>query len=176
MKIFLLWSEHSNYYPLFVVKLENFSSVDKTIMSKLIEHGKTNQNKRSINLYDYFKNKNILDILFDLIDSSKCSQSVIDHVLDIVHNLVSFADLEKKENDNSEEIVPKVLPFDVDFIKQEFENNNDLNFGTMILKPYVTSIVNHIEKIVAANMSKKVLPSRPLKILARYSIFVEINN
>lgn len=167
MKIFLLWSEHSNYYPLFVIKLDNFNLVDKAIMNKLIDQGKTTHNKKSINLFDYFKNKNILDVMFELIDSPKCSQPVIDHVLDIIHNLVSFADLEKKDNDNSEELAPKVLPFDVDFIKQEFVNVNDLNFGTMILKPYVSSIVNHIEKIVAANMSKKVLPSRPLKILAR---------
>jgi hypothetical protein len=168
MKIFLLWSEHSNYYPLFVVKLNNFNTLDKTTMSKLIEYGKTSQLKKSINLLDYFEKKNILDVMFELIDSPKCSQPVIDHVLDIVHNLVSFADLENKENDNSEELAPKVMPFDVNFIRKEFEQVNDLNFGTMILKPYVSSIVNHIEKIVAANMSKKNLPPRPLKILARY--------
>ena len=41
----------------------------------------------------------------------------------------------------------------------------------MILKPYVSSIVTHIEKIVIANMSKKILPAKPLKILARLSCF-----
>ncbi len=42
----------------------------------------------------------------------------------------------------------------------------------MIIKPYVSSIVNHIEKIVIANMSKKALPAKPLKILARFVNFI----
>lgn len=37
----------------------------------------------------------------------------------------------------------------------------------MVLKPYVTSIVSHVERIVINNMSKKTLPPKPLKILAR---------
>lgn len=37
----------------------------------------------------------------------------------------------------------------------------------MILKPYVGSIVDHVERIVISNMSKKSLPAKPLKILAR---------
>ena len=47
----------------------------------------------------------------------------------------------------------------------------EVNFGTVILRPYVDSIVRHIEKIVAANISKKTLPAKPLKILARLSCF-----
>ena len=47
----------------------------------------------------------------------------------------------------------------------------DLNFGTIILRPYSTTIINHVEKIVIDNMSKKQLPPKPLKILARLSSF-----
>ncbi len=46
-----------------------------------------------------------------------------------------------------------------------------MNFGTIILKPYSNTIINHIEKIVLDNMSKKELPPTPLKILARLSSF-----
>ena len=63
------------------------------------------------------------------------------------------------------------LPFDVKSFKSDNLTFNELNFGTLILKPYVSSIVNHIEKIVVLNMSKKVLPAKPLKILARLSCF-----
>lgn len=51
-----------------------------------------------------------------------------------------------------------------------------MNFGTIILKPYVGSIINHIEKIVDLNISKKTLPTRPLKILARISCFASESN
>ena len=47
----------------------------------------------------------------------------------------------------------------------------ELNFGTIILRPYSSIIINHIEKIVINNMSKKELPSKPLKVLSRLSTF-----
>lgn len=44
----------------------------------------------------------------------------------------------------------------------------------MILKPHVGSIINHIELIVSQNISKKTLPAKPLKILARYFIIMRL--
>ena len=131
------------------------------------------------NQIDVFKNKNILDILFELCDSPKCAQVVVDYVLDIVHNLVTFADFKAEPNSHMDEskegdvtsVVVQALPFDVKSFRAENRTFNELNFGTLILKPYVSSIVNHIEKIVVMNMSKKVLPAKPLKILARLSCF-----
>lgn len=63
------------------------------------------------------------------------------------------------------------LNLNLNYFKFDFNNVDDLNFGTVILKPYVGSIINHIERIVDANLSKKTLPSKPLKILARISCF-----
>ena len=73
----------------------------------------------------------------------------------------------------------KPLPFDVDAIKAQFDltitqsalRNDEINFGTCILKPHVSSIVDHIERIVTENLAKKQLPSKPLKVLARLSCF-----
>ena len=57
-------------------------------------------------------------------------------------------------------------------IKIELQSGDDqLNVGTRLLRPYVASIVTHVETIVSANMSQKTLPSKPLKILARLSSF-----
>lgn len=53
---------------------------------------------------------------------------------------------------------------------------DDLNFGTIILKPHSGVIINHIEKLVIDNMAKKELPPKPLKILARLSSFALNSN
>lgn len=140
LKIFNSWSERPKYYPLFVVKFEQPA-----------------------------KNKVVLDVLFELIDSTKCCEKVINYVLDMIHNLVSFADF--KEDDLIES--SKVLPFDMTQFKKPCEEDVEINFGTILLKPHVNSIINHIERIVTANMKKKSLPSKPLKILSRLSSFAD---
>ena len=170
LKIFLLWSERSIYYPLFTLKLDDFNRIDKHLACDILA---LNQKSTTNNYLEYFKSKNILDILFELVDSNKCSQVVIDFVLDIVHNLVTFADFKPENKDlNQNEPIVLPLPFDNQYSSsRENLTFGELNYGTLILKPYVCSIVNHIEKIVVLNMSKKVLPSKPLKILARLSGF-----
>ncbi len=170
LKIFSSWSEKSIYYPMFVIKLNNFDQVN----SEYVQTLSSLYQVRKTNLLEYFKSRSVLDIVFELLDSPKCSSTVINFILDMIHNLISFADFKQEQNENSSEVMDtKPLPFSVDHIVEEFKNTNekDLNFGTMMLKPYVTSIINHIEKIVIANMSKKLLPTRPLKILARLSCF-----
>ena len=170
LKIFLLWSERSKYYPLFVLKLDDFNQIHKSLVTNILVSSERMNNQNQL---EYFKSKNILDIIFELVDSNKCSQTVIDFVLDIVHNLVTFADFKHEQKDldqNEPNVLP--LPFDNRFsFSHDNLNFGELNYGTLILKPYVSSIVNHIEKIVVMNMSKKVLPSKPLKILARLSGF-----
>lgn len=153
LKIFMLWSERPLFYPLFVVRSSDFSD---------ILSGTNNQS----NYLKTFENKNLLELVFELADSPKCLQVVVNYTLDIVHNLVTYADFKSDDDDL------KPLPFDVNWIRDQFKNQSEeeLNFGTMILKPHVTSIVNHVEKIVIANSSKKVLPVKPLKILARFAI------
>ncbi len=51
-----------------------------------------------------------------------------------------------------------------------------MNYGTLLLKPYTNSIINHIERIVLANMSKKQLPTKPLKVLAHMGYFAYDNS
>lgn len=150
LKIFQLWSERAKYYPLFILKRDDFDLVK--VEGSL----------------DIYREKNILDIVFSLVDSNKCSQLVIDYVLEMIYNLVSFADFKPEENTAQADTKP--LPFSTDSIIENHKTD-DLNIGTIILKPYVSSIVNHIEKIVVQNMSKKSLPTKPLKILARLSCF-----
>ena len=67
----------------------------------------------------------------------------------------------------------KALPLKVDHVDTSFDHTmfDELNFGTIILKPYSNSITNHIEAIVIKNMSNKQLPSKPLKILSQMSSF-----
>ncbi len=57
-----------------------------------------------------------------------------------------------------------------------FQFQVELNYGTLLLKPYSNSIINHIERIVVANMSKKQLPSKPLKVLAHMGYFAFENS
>lgn len=147
LKIFHLWSERPKFFPLFVAKKTDFILPDTTIISQ-----------------QQFGNSTLLTTIFELIDTEKCSKKVIDYVLEIVHNLVSFADFKEDENVGPERTIK--LPFDI-----VLESSEELNFGTLILRPHVNSIVSHIEKLVTANMNKKALPSRPLKILARISSF-----
>ena len=172
LKIFLLWSERSIYYPLFVLKLGDFNRIDNNLINNILSISKSSIQKTSDHTLEQLKTKNILDILFELMDSDKCSQLVIDYVLDIVHNLVTFADFKPEKTDQDVGLNVQPLPFDNNYLlKKENLTFSELNFGTLILKPYVSSIVNHIEKIVTLNMSKKVLPAKPLKILARLSCF-----
>jgi len=107
LKIFSLWSERSFYYPLFVINLQSFDSIDSSFIAKSVN---TN-----------FQSKSILDVLFELIDTANCSKLVIDYVLDIVYNLVTFADFKPDENIENEQehyeqgnFITKPLPFEVD--------------------------------------------------------------
>ena len=135
-----------------------------------------------------FQSKNLLDILFELINVNKCTQVVIDFVMNMVFNFVSFADfveevqeVEKQElqqnaidNGFFNLMNTKPLPFDVELIKEplnvallKMRSTDEVNFGTVMLQPHVETIVDHIERIVTENLAKKNLPSKPLKILAR---------
>ncbi|CAF0910115.1 unnamed protein product [Brachionus calyciflorus] len=80
----------------------------------------------------------------------------------MLHSQVSFADFKEYT-----ETLTLKLPFN---LKAKILSD-ELYMDTLILRPYVTSIINHIEKIVSLNMSKKTLPAKPLKILARISSF-----
>jgi len=134
-------------------------------------------------------------MVFELINVQKCGTNVIDYVMDIVYNLVSYADFVeevqneevKKELSEDEEtngffklVNTKQLPFEIETIKSQLcadvitddrQGGEQVNFGTCILNPHVSSIVDHIDRIVTNNLAKKVLPSKPLKILARISCF-----
>ena len=74
----------------------------------------------------------MLDVLFDLINSAKCTQVVIDHVMEIVYNLVSYADFKAEQVDEANQdllvgfnlVNTKPLPFDLDAIKNQYNNND----------------------------------------------------
>ena len=107
LKIFLSWSERSFYYQLFTIKLESFDLVDSDLIKHLIE--------TQFSLCENFKTKNLLDILFELINSTNCSKTVVDYVLEIVHNLVSYADFKPEEQSQDEaDFVTLSLPFKID--------------------------------------------------------------
>lgn len=164
MKIFQLWSERSFYYPLFAIKLDDFDSISASLMSQVT---------KSSSALELFKSKNLLDMLFELIDSPKCAPGVVDFVLEIVHNLVIYADHKPGEGEEEASSRKAALPFNLaklGYAKADQESE-ETNLGTVLLKPYVGSIVTHIERIVTENMSKKSLPAKPLKILSRISCF-----
>ena len=131
LKIFYLWSERPYYYPLLVIKTSNFELINSN-SKELINN---NEYKNKI-----FGSKNILQILFELIDSTKCSQNVIDYVMDMVYNLVTFADFKEEEKmDLKEDLIDlgfmditntKPLPFDIVGLKNKYEVeclSNDFN-------------------------------------------------
>lgn len=62
------------------------------------------------------KSRNVLDILFELVDSNNCSRVVIDY--ETVHNLVTFADYKPEQPNDDETIITKALTF-------EFNNINE---------------------------------------------------
>lgn len=105
LKIFHLWSERSIYYPLFVLKLNDFVSI-------------TNEKLLAQNLQ--FREKNILDILFELIDSKNCSSDVINHVVESIYNLVTYADFKPDEpmEDADQSVQTKSLPFNFEQLTQ----------------------------------------------------------
>lgn len=121
LKIFALWSERPYYYPLLVIKTCDFELVNSN-SKELIN---SNEYKNKI-----FGSKNVLEILFELIDSLKCSQTVIDYVMDMIYNLVSYADFKVEESMDLEEDLAnlgfmdikntKPLPFDLVAIKNNY--------------------------------------------------------
>ncbi len=106
LKIFHSWSERPFFYPLFAIKLESFDLVDSVFIKHLIE--------TQFSYYENFKTKNVLDILFELINSTNCSKIVVDYALEIVHNLVTYADFKPEEHSqNKEDYVTLELPFKI---------------------------------------------------------------
>jgi hypothetical protein len=143
IKLFQIWSERPRFYTLFILKSQ--------------------------------ESKCILDYLFDLVNNEKCSSKVIEQIMNMLFNFVTYSDFNEDEYMEDDEIydekvqaLPIKLDIDLDYDKTI---NGDLNYGTIILRPYSSSIINHIERIVTDNMSKKHLPAKPLKILARLSSF-----
>lgn len=122
MKIFSLWSERSIYYPLFTIKLEQFNLISTDLVKQLSE--------KQSNIYENMKSRNFLDILFELVDSNNCSRIVIDYVIEIVHNLVTFADYKPEQLNDDETIITKALPFEFNNI-----NENGLAYDSSKFKP-----------------------------------------
>jgi hypothetical protein len=123
LKIFASWSERSIYYPLLVLKVDNFTAVKTTVLSKLTSPSKTAA-VSSLSLIEHFANKSVLDTLFQLLDSPKCSHLVINFIIDMIHNLVTYADFKEGGVDDEEaETAGKELPFDVSFIRNEFKDS-----------------------------------------------------
>jgi hypothetical protein len=121
LKIFSSWSERPIYYPLFVVNAKSFNTVNQSKLRALTSNDKS--------VIEYFSQKNILDVLFQLLDAPKCSQQVINFLLDMIHNFVTFADFnERSDKDEMEEqdayMNTKQLPFNLDFIKSEFKDHS----------------------------------------------------
>lgn len=126
LKIFSLWSERPKYYPLLWVKLENFDLVEPGLITNLKELNSKADKK--ICLMEHFKERNILDIIFELIDSAKCSQNVINYVFDMIHNLVSFADFKEEVDElRGDDIKTIKLPFNLDSVYNEFIENPSKN-------------------------------------------------
>lgn len=120
LKIFSLWSERPKYYPLFVIKLQHFTQIDANLISSI----RSMEEAKNIGLIETYERKNLLDILFDLIDSNRCSCAVVDYVIEMVHNFVSFANFSEEDeitHDSDFSQKTKALPFDVNFVEDEFK-------------------------------------------------------
>ena len=123
LKIYSLWSDRPFYYALFAIRSIDFNAVPV----RSVEFLSSNNYK-----YNAFNAKNVLDVLFDLINSTKCTQVVIDHVMEIVYNLVSYADFKAEQVDEANQdllvgfnlVNTKPLPFDLDAIKNQYNNND----------------------------------------------------
>ena len=88
IRLFLVWSEQPRFYSLFVFKPDDSTP------------------------------KCILDYLFDLMNNAKCSSKVIDQLMNLIFNLVTYSDFDENENkmevDNLMEEKINVLPIQVD--------------------------------------------------------------
>lgn len=126
LKIFGMWSERPYYYPLFAIRTCHFNNVTCESSRFIADSGSYKQ--------CLFGDKTVLDMLFELIDNDKCSQQVIDFVMDMVYNLVSFADFKEEEQEKQQAELTdavaagffnlmntKPLPFDADAIKAQFD-------------------------------------------------------
>lgn len=77
------------FYSLFVLNASNFN------------------NKLKINDTISTADKTILDYLFELLNTNKCSNKVVYHIVDIIHNLVTYSDFNEMDNEG---IIVKILP------------------------------------------------------------------
>ena len=71
-----------------------------------------------------------MDVLFELIDSTNCSKAVIDYALEIVYNLVTYADFKPEEQSQDEtECATIALPFEINnMMKSSCFNLNSSRF------------------------------------------------
>lgn len=125
LKILSAWSTRPRYYPLLVLRSNQF-------FHDLLGHEddavrqQSQINRMTTLAATTFRQKSLLDILFELVDSPQCSQVVINHVIDMVHNFVSFADFVEDESDLDHDngFVTRRLPFKLDFVFEQFQNDS----------------------------------------------------
>lgn len=115
LKILATWSSRPRYYPLLAIRLTEFTDVDTGLVNSL----------KPTSVVSSFESRNLLDVIFELVDSNQCSAVVVNHVVELVHNLVSFADFVQ---DDSDDLVTTPLPFKLDFVLDEFKNEKSGKF------------------------------------------------
>lgn len=121
LKIFSTWSARPRYYPLFVVRAADFAQAGVERPSNKL---KKNVSAGSSPLIENFDRRNLLDVLFELVDSPQCSTVVVDFVIDMVHNMVSFADFVEEDEEENDDYVTRRLPFKIDFVQDQCQNES----------------------------------------------------
>jgi hypothetical protein len=124
LKIFFLWSERTKYYPLFALKLSDFTSDSSQRFILDLKRAEQDNGEANVFTLACFEKSNLLDILFQLIDSAKCSETVIDYVVEIIYNFVSFADFKPDERD--ELVKSECLPFDLTHLNEQFKDEKGI--------------------------------------------------
>lgn len=109
-----------------------------------------------------------LSAIFNLLQSEKVNPTVVNMILDMIEKLLTLSD-------DSEDDVPPIVSFNTLPLGKN-ENTDSLNFGSKIIIPYLTTILDVMKRRLANSAKSATVNKRDLLILSRITELVNDSN